>query len=451
MTTYDYDLFVIGAGSGGVRAARIAASLGARVAICEDRKLGGTCVNLGCVPKKLMMYGSRYPSHAQDAAGFGWEMPPPTLRWSQLMHNKNREIRRLNGVYQRLLDNAGATLIRGRGALLDEHTVTVDGARYTAHYILICTGGRPFVPPVPGAELGITSDGVFFLDALPRRTMIIGGGYIGVEFASILAGYGSEVTLVHRNPLLLNDSFDDDITLFLTDELTRQGIEVCLSSTATALQETAGGIAVSLDDGSTMEVDRVLWAAGRRPNTAELGLEAVGIQVDPSGAIPVNDTLQTLVPNIYACGDVINRVPLTPVALAEGMLIARNLFTDSSDRTMDYTLIPTTVFARPHVGTVGMTEAEARRGGIDVAIYKSDFREMKHTLTGRQERTMMKLVVCKETDKVLGCHMVGENAGEIIQGLAVALKAGATKAIFDATVGIHPTAAEEFVTMRTRS
>lgn len=444
---YDFDLFVIGAGSGGVRAARIAARLGARVGVCEDKRLGGTCVNVGCVPKKLMVIGSRYPADAADAAGFGWDFPAPTLHWERANHNREREIHRLNGIYLRLLENSGCTVIPGRGSIQDAHTVQIGDRRFTAANILIATGGRPWRPDVPGAELGISSDEVFSLPTLPRRIVIVGGGYIGVEFAGIFSGYGSEVSLIHRRNLVLT-GFDDDIRVFLGDQMTSQGIDLHLGCQVAGIVKTDDGLAVSTSEGHTIEADVVLWATGRTPNTAGLGLERVGIETGSRGEIPVDDNLQTTTPSIYACGDVIGRIALTPVALEEGMMLARNLFGGQS-RTMNYDLIPTAVFSRPNIGTVGMTEAAARRAGHRVTIYRSSFRQMKHTISGRNERTLMKLIVDKATDVVLGCHMVGDDAGEIIQGLGVALKAGATKAIFDDTIGIHPTAAEEFVTMRT--
>jgi len=444
---YDFDLFVIGAGSGGVRAARIAAKLGARVGICEDKRLGGTCVNVGCVPKKLMVIGSRYPADAADAAGFGWDFPAPTLDWARANHNREREILRLNGIYLRLLENSGCTVVSGRGSIVDANTVQIGDRSFTTANILIATGGRPRRPDIPGAELGISSDEVFSLPTLPRRIVIVGGGYIGVEFAGIFRGYGSEVSLIHRRNLVLT-GFDDDIRVFLGEQMTGQGIDLRLGSQITSIEKTGDALRVTCTEGHTIDADVVLWATGRSPNTTGLGLERVGITLGTRREIPVNDNLQTVAPSIYACGDVIGRVALTPVALEEGMMLAHNLF-GGQHRTMNYELIPTAVFSRPSIGTVGMTEAAARRAGHQVTIYRSSFRQMKHTISGRSERTLMKLIVDKKTDVVLGCHMVGDEAGEIIQGLGVALKAGATKAIFDDTIGIHPTAAEEFVTMRT--
>lgn len=447
---YDFDLFVIGAGSGGVRGARIAATLGAKVAVCESGRLGGTCVNVGCVPKKLFMYGSKYRAEAEDARGYGWDFPEPTFSWKTLLHNKNREIHRLNGIYKRILDKAGVQTILGRGTIVDPHTVRVGDTTYTAETILVATGGRPFIPPVPGAELGISSDQVFYIDDLPERVVIVGGGYIGVEFACIFRGYGSEVHVVHRNDQLLNNGFDQDVTLFLSDQMSKQGIEVNLGCNVSRIDKNDdGSLKVSMDDKYSIDADLVLWATGRRPNSADLGLENTRAATNRWGAIEVDDLNRTAEPSIYACGDVIDKVALTPVALAEGMQIARNLYGGGPPKTVDYTLIPTAVFSNPNISMVGMTETQARKAGHNVDIYRSTFRAMKHTMSGRDEQTLMKLVVDKDTDRVLGCHMCGPEAGEIIQGLAVAIKAGATKAVFDSTIGIHPTAAEEFVTMRT--
>jgi glutathione reductase (NADPH) len=446
---FDYDFFVIGAGSGGVRGGRIAAALGARVAICEDDRFGGTCTNVGCVPKKLFMYGSRYRAEAEDARGYGWHFPEPTFSWKTLIENKNAEILRLNGVYERILERAGCTIIPGRGTIKGPHTVEVAGRSYTARNILIATGGRPLIPPVPGAELGLSSDQIFSIDALPQRVAIIGGGYIGVEFASIFRGFGSEVALVHRNAQILNRGFDDDVTSFLAGEMTKQGIALHLGKSVTALRKNPdGSIQVAMGGTDAVDVDLVLWATGRKPNATNLGLETVEVVTNDWGAIEVDEFYRTAEPSIYACGDVVDRMALTPVALAEGMQIARNLFGGQS-RTVDYSLIPTAVFSRPNISMVGLTEQQAREKGLDIEIYRSNFRGMKHTMSGRDERTLMKLIVERGSDRVLGCHMCGAEAGEIIQGLAVALKAGATKAVFDSTIGIHPTAAEEFVTMRT--
>jgi len=447
MTNFDFDLFVIGAGSGGVRASRMSAGYGARVAVAEASNLGGTCVNLGCVPKKLMVYASSFSAAAADAAGFGWTVPTPTFDWATLIANKDREIGRLNGIYRKLLEDSGVRIIEGWARLLDPNTVEVDGESYTAERILIATGGRPFKSEIPGHDLSITSEQIFHLDRQPKRIVIAGGGYIAVEFAGIMKGMGSEVTLIYRGPLFLR-GFDDDVRTTLAEEMRKRGIILRFDTLIEKIERTGDGLAATTNHGDTIETDQVLSAMGRLPNTACLGLEEVGIELTDRGAVVVNEDLESSVPGIFAVGDCIDRVALTPVALAEGMAIAETLF-NGNPTVVDYTHIPSAVFSQPSIGTVGFTETEARAKGYDVEIYRSTFRPMVHTLSGRDERTMMKLVVDRKTDKVLGVHMVGPEAGEIIQGMAVALNAGATKATFDATIGIHPTAAEEFVTMRT--
>jgi glutathione reductase (NADPH) len=446
MSNFDFDLFVIGAGSGGVRASRMAAGFGARVAVAEASRLGGTCVNLGCVPKKLMVYASSYAGAIEDAAGFGWTVPPPEFDWATFIANKDRRIVRLNEVYRGLLEGAGVRIIEGRARLSDRHTVDVEGETFTAERILIATGSRPFVPPIPGTELGITSDQVFHLERQPRKVLIAGGGYIAVEFASIFNGLGTDVVLSYRGPLFLR-GFDDDIRGALADELRKRGVDLRFGTLVDRLDRTGDGISATLSSGDVVEADLVLCAVGRLPNTAGLGLEALGVELDARGAVVVDEHLQTSVPGIYALGDVIDRIALTPVALAEGMAIAQTLFNDNPT-IVDYANVPTAVFSQPAIGTVGLTETEARARGYEVEIFRSTFRPMVHNLSGRDERTTMKLVVDRGTDRVLGVHMVGPEAGEIIQGMAVALKAGATKRTFDTTIGIHPTAAEEFVTMR---
>jgi len=446
VSSFQYDLFVIGAGSGGVRAARIAAALGAKVGLCESSRLGGTCVNLGCVPKKLMVYAADYGRHAEDAEGFGWSKSAAQFSWQTLIENKDRELARLNEVYGRILEKPGVQIHRGRGTITGPHSVEVNGETLTSQRILIATGGTPARPPIPGAHLGITSDEAFSLPKLPKSILIVGGGYIGVEFGGIFSGLGADVTMVHRRDVLLN-TFDRECAAFLTNEVRKSGVTVHTKREVTAVVKRENQLEVSLSDGTTSTVDTLMWATGRRPNTAGLGLEDVGVALTPRGAVVVDDRYQTNIPSIYACGDVIDRHTLTPVALAEGMQIARNLFA-GQDRAVDYTNIPTAVFSSPNLGTVGMTEEEAREK-TDVVIFRSEFRPMVHTLSGRGQRVLMKLVVEKSSERVLGCHMVGPDAGEIIQGFAVALKAGATKSVFDQTIGIHPTAAEEFVTMRT--
>jgi len=447
MTTYDFDLFVIGAGSGGVRASRMAAGFGARVAVAESSRLGGTCVNLGCVPKKLMVYASTFSAVSEDARGFGWTVPQPTFDWTTLIANMDREIARLNGIYLELLEGAGVRVMEGHARLRDRHTVEVDGTVVTADRILIATGGRPFKSEIPGNELSITSDEIFHLDRQPKRIVIAGGGYIAVEFAGILNGMGSEVTLVYRGPLFLR-GFDDDVRSTLADEMRKRGIDLRFETLIDRIERTENGLVATTNHGDVIETDQILSAMGRLPNTAGLGLEEIGVELSDRGAVVVNEQLESSVPGVYALGDCIDRIALTPVALAEGKALAETLFNDNPT-VVDYTDVPSAVFSQPPISTVGLTEAQAREQGFDVIVYRSTFRPMVHTLSGRDERTMMKLVVDKPSDRVLGVHMVGADAGEIIQGIAIALKAGATKATFDSTIGIHPTAAEEFVTMRT--
>jgi len=444
---HDFDLFVIGAGSGGVRAARMAGSFGARVAVAEVSRLGGTCVNLGCVPKKLMVYASAFSAAADDAGGFGWTVPPPTFDWTTLIANKDREIARLNGIYRELLEGAGVRIMGGRARLRDRHTVDVNGTVVTAERVLISTGGYPFKSEIPGNELSITSDQIFHLERQPERIVIAGGGYIAVEFAGILNGMGSDVTLVYRGPLFLR-GFDDDVRSTLAEETRKRGIDLRFDTLIDRLERSGTVLRATTNHGDVIETDQVLSAMGRLPNTAGLGLEEIGVELGDRGAVVVDEHFESSVPGIYALGDCIGRVALTPVALAEGMALAEMLFNDNPT-VVDYTNIPSAVFSQPPIGTVGLNEAEARDQGFDVVIYRSTFRPMIHTLSGRDERTMMKMVVDRASDRVLGIHMVGSDAGEIVQGMAIALKAGATKATFDATIGIHPTAAEEFVTMRT--
>jgi glutathione reductase (NADPH) len=425
----------------------MSAGYGARVAVAEASDLGGTCVNLGCVPKKLMVYASAFSAAADDAAGFGWTVPTPAFDWATLIANKDREIARLNGIYQELLEGAGVRIIKGRAQLLDRNMVEVDGDTFTTERILIATGGRPFIPPIPGAELGITSDQIFHLEKQPEKIAIMGGGYIAVEFAGIFNGLGTEVTLHYRGPVFLR-GFDDDLRVALAEEMRKRGIDLKFNSSVDRIECRGDRFGIALDSGEEFDADQLLCAIGRVPNTAGLGLEEIGVDLSKRGAVVVDENLQSSVPGIFAVGDCIDRVALTPVALAEGMAIAESLFNDNPT-VVDYTNIPSAVFSQPNIGTVGLTEAEARADGFDVEIFRSTFRPMVHTLSGRNEKTMMKLVVDHTTDRVLGVHMVGPDAGEIIQGMAVALKAGATKATFDSTIGIHPTAAEEFVTMRT--
>jgi glutathione reductase (NADPH) len=445
----DLDLFVIGGGSGGVRAARFAAGYGARVALAESRDLGGTCVNVGCVPKKFLVYGAHYAEDFAHAPAYGWTAGETRFDWPTLIASKNREIARLNTVYRRLLVESGVRVFDAHARLVDAHTVDVGGERVRAAHILIATGGWPQVPEIPGAALGITSNEVFHLPALPRRVLVIGGGYIAVEFAGIFHGLGAQTVLAHRGELFLR-GFDQGIREHLRDELQHKGLVLRFGAEPIAIEGgDAGTRIVRFKDGSRIETDCVFFATGRRPMLDGLGLEHTQVQRDARGYIQVDGELRTRERSIFAIGDVIGRVQLTPVALAEGMAVARTLFRPQDARPLDYTRIPTAVFSQPSIGTVGLTEEAARQKGYALRIFESRFRPMKLTLTDSAERTLMKLVVDAQTDQVLGCHMVGPEAGEIVQGLAVALVAGATKAQFDATLGIHPTAAEEFVTMRT--
>lgn len=446
MITYDYDLFTIGAGSGGVRASRMAAGMGAKVAVAEERYLGGTCVNVGCIPKKLFSYAAHYADDFEEAKGFGWQASRPAFDWPTLVANKDKEIQRLNGIYERILVNAGVTVLRERATVVDPHTVEMAGRRITAKHILVATGGWPFVPDIPGKEFAITSNEAFHAPSLPKRAIVVGGGYIAVEFASIYNGLGVDTVLSYRGDCLLK-VFDEDLGTFLGKEMAKKGMRIALRSRIVSIERRGGALACHLSDGSVLDTDLVMYATGRAPNTHGLGLENAGVHLAANGSIVVDDDFQTNVPSIHAIGDVIHRVQLTPVALAEGMAVADRLF-GAGKRTVDYRNVATAVFSHPNVGTVGLSEAQARHEGFDVEIYKTDFRALKHTVSGSDERTFMKLVVDKTSDRVLGVHMVGPEAGEIIQGFAVALTCGATKKQFDATIGIHPTAAEEFVTMR---
>jgi glutathione reductase (NADPH) len=450
MPDFDVDLFVIGGGSGGVRAARIAAGDGAKVMMAEEYRVGGTCVIRGCVPKKLMVYASRFPDEFHDAAGFGWTLGEARFDWPTLIRNKDKEIDRLEGIYRINLEKAGVEVVDSRALIEDAHTVHVvkSGARVRARYILVAVGAHPTMdPPIPGGDLGITSNEVFHLETQPRRILIVGGGYIAVEFAGIFAGLGSEVTLLHRGDKLLR-GFDDDIRDALGEAYKGRGIDVVLGRTLQRLDKTDDGIAATLSDGSVRTVDQVLVATGRRPNTAGLGLEKAGITVDEVGAIPVDAYSQTLTPSIYAVGDVTNRANLTPIAIREGHAFADTVF-GNRPTMVDHDLIPTAVFSTPEIGVIGCGENAARQIYGDIDVYRTAFRPMKATLSGGSERVLMKLIVEKATDKVVGVHVMGHDAGEMIQLAGVAVTMGATKADFDRTVAVHPTAAEEFVTMRT--
>lgn len=447
--SHDFDLFVIGAGSGGVRAARFAAGFGARVAVAESRYLGGTCVNVGCVPKKLLVYGAHFTEDFEQAAGFGWNLGEANFDWPTLIANKNREIQRLNGIYRNLLVNSGVSLLEGHARILGPHRVEVNGQAYSAGHILIATGGWPQLPDIPGKELAISSNEAFHLQQLPRRVLVVGGGYIAVEFASIFQGLGAQTSLLYRGEMFLR-GFDGAVRRHLREELDKKGLDLQFNSDIERIEQLAdGSLLATLRDGRELATDCVFYATGRRPMLDNLGLENTAVELDERGFIRVDEQYQTREPSVLALGDVIGRVQLTPVALAEGMAVARRLFRPEEYRLVDYRNIPTAVFSLPNIATVGLSEEQARAEGYQVKIFESRFRPMKLTLTDSQERTLMKLVVDADSDRVLGCHMVGPEAGEIIQGLAVAIKAGATKQIFDETLGIHPTAAEEFVTLRT--
>jgi glutathione reductase (NADPH) len=445
--TYQYDLFVIGAGSGGVRAARVSATYGAKIAIAEDRYYGGTCVNVGCVPKKLFVYASNFAKDFDIARGFGWTIDNARFDWHKLLTNKNREIERLNGVYKRILQGAGVEIMDGHASIIDEHTISINGEMITTDRILIATGGWPSVPDFPGKDHVITSNEAFFLEKLPGKIIIVGGGYIAVEFAGIFHGLGVKTTLVYRGPLFMR-GFDQDLREVLADEMRNKGINLVFNNHVTEIEKIKDQYKVSFSKEATKYADLVMYATGRTPNTGNIGLENVNVKLNKNGAVIVDDYYQTSVSSIYAIGDVTDRVNLTPVALAEGMVLARHLF-GKENKTVDYSDIPTCVFSQPNLSTVGLTEEQARDKYAEVAIYKSKFKPMKLSFTDSDERTFIKLIVDKESDRVVGVHMVGSDAGEIIQGIGIALKAGATKATFDATIGIHPTTAEEFVTLRT--
>jgi glutathione reductase (NADPH) len=445
---FDFDLFIIGAGSAGVRAGRMAAQRGARVAVAEDGALGGTCVNLGCIPKKLYSFASHYAESFEEAHGFGWNVGASSFDWQTLKARRAIEIGRLNAIYGELLEGAGARLIRGRARIVARNEVEVNGACHRAEHIVIATGGWPVPADVPGAELAISSNEIFDLPRFPSRLVVVGGGYIACEFASIFNGLGAQVTQLCRREQILR-GFDDDIRAFIAAETTKKGIDIRTGRKVAALAAGAAGtpIRVTLTDGSVIDADSVLYATGRSPNVAGLGLDTVGVALDLNGAVMVDERYRTNVAGIYAIGDVIDRVQLTPVALAEAMALVDDLF-GGAERHVDYLHIPTAVFTHPNIGTIGLSEVDARARFTKIRVYRTDFKPLRHTLSMSSERTLMKLVVDDASDRVVGLHMVGADAGETIQGFAVAMKAGATKAVFDATLGIHPTAAEEFVTLR---
>ncbi|AQU82405.1 MULTISPECIES: glutathione-disulfide reductase [unclassified Halomonas] len=452
---YEYDLFIIGAGSGGVRAARMAAATGARVAVAEERYLGGTCVNVGCVPKKLYSYAAHFHDSFMDAAGFGWKLPEAAVfDWPTLRDSKTLEIKRLNGIYQRMLEGAGVTLFNSRATLVDAHTISItrEGrvTQVTAKQILLATGGWPWVPSFPGSEYALNSNQIFDLEAFPKRFLVLGGGYIAVEFASIFNGLGSNTHLIYRGELFLK-GFDQEVREFTRDEMVKKGVNLHFEANIQRIEPSGSAFNVYLTTGEMLEVDAVLAATGRRVNIEGLGLDALGVALDENGKISVNNRYETTVPSILALGDLTAGPELTPIALAEAMQLVDIHFNKMDLQPLDYTTVPTAVFCHPNIGTVGLTEEVARKKYSKIRVYRTDFRPMKHTLSGSSERVLMKLIVNDENDVVLGAHMVGDEAGELIQGIAIAVKAGLTKSDFDRTVGIHPTGAEEFVTMRTPS
>jgi glutathione reductase (NADPH) len=447
MSEFDYDFFVLGAGSGGVRAARIAAGHGAKVAICESSRVGGTCVIRGCVPKKLLVYASHFAEDFEDARGFGWDVGPVSFSWPGLIRAKDKEIDRLNRVYLSLLSGSGVTLIEEHGSFIDAHRVQVGDRVVTAKNILIATGGRPWVPDIPGIEHAITSDEAFHLEELPARVAVVGGGYIACEFAGIFNGLGSSVHQLYRGDAVLR-GFDHDVRQAVGREIQKKGVELLLETTVESIRKTDDGLELTLNNGQTLEVDQVMYATGRVPNVRGLGLIEAGVEVKPSGQVVVDQFSRTSIGHIYAVGDVTNRVNLTPVAIYEGHAVADTLF-GGMERPVNHEFVPMAVFSQPPVGSVGFSEEEARIHYGKLDIYRSEFRPMKHTLSGRNEKTLMKLIVDRESQRVVGIHIVGSDAPEIVQGFAVAVKSGLTKAQFDGTIGIHPTAAEELVTMRT--
>lgn len=447
---YDYDLFVIGAGSGGVRASRISAGHGAKVAIADDGAvgLGGTCVNVGCVPKKLFVYGSEITQEVKDSEGFGWNFPEPSLNWERLIENKDKEISRLNGIYERLLTNAKVDIKRGKGKLVDAHTVEVDGNRYTADKILLCVGGWPVMPDITGKEHLKTSNDIFYTKKVPKKPVILGSGYIAVEFAGILHGYKSDVHLVIRREHILK-GFDGEMADYLLNAYENQGIHVHKNSEAVKIEKKGeDDYVVYLKDGSTIETDYVLAAIGRNPKTKGIGLEDVGVKTNKRGGIVVQKDGQSSVPSIYALGDCTATLQLTPVALAEGHCFADTQF-GNMPRTADLEDVATAVFSHPNLGTVGLSEEAALDKYKKIKVYRSEFRPLKHTVSGSSERSLMKIIVDSATDRVVGMHMVGAHAGEIIQGFSAAIKMKITKTVLDSVIGIHPTSAEEFVTMKT--
>ncbi|WP_043003231.1 glutathione-disulfide reductase [Comamonas testosteroni] len=444
---FDYDFLVIGGGSGGVRASRVAAGLGAHVAVVEAAQLGGTCVNVGCIPKKLLSHAAHFSQLAEEARGFGWQLEQPRFDWPALIANKDREIERLNGVYGRMLAGAGVAVIHGRAKLSGPHSVQVNGQTLHARHILIATGGTPSLPDIAGIEHAITSNEAFHLPQLPRRVVVVGGGYIAVEFASIFNGLGAETTLLHRRQQLLR-GFDADLGLHLGQEMAQLGVNFRWEDEIQAIDKQADGLHLQLKSGEQLVVDCVMYATGRVPLIAGLGLEAAGVKVSDQGAIKVDQHFCSNVPSIHAVGDVVDRMALTPVALAEGTVVAHRLFGQGDKSAPDYELVPTAVFSHPQVGTVGLSEEAARVRFGAVQVFQSSFRPLTNRMGAEPENVFLKLIVSRADQRVRGVHMVGEGAGELMQGFAVALQCGATKQQFDATIGIHPTVAEELVTMR---
>ena len=450
MADFDFDLFVIGGGSGGVRAARIAATHGAKVAIAEEYRMGGTCVIRGCVPKKLLVYASRFAHEFEDAAGFGWTVEGAKFDWPTLIANKDKEIARLEAAYRKNVGGAGAEIIDSRAVIEDANTVRIlkSGARIRAKYILVATGGHPSILDIPGKELAITSNEAFHLPELPRRIVIQGGGFIAVEFACLFAALGSKVTLVHRGDEILR-GFDDDIRAHVRGEMVARGIDVRLHDTIQKIEDHKSHRCAYLSNGAAIEADQVMLAIGRVPNTKNIGLEAAGVKLNAAGAIAVDETSCSNIPSIYAIGDVTARIALTPVAIREGHAVADTLF-GNNPWNADHANVPSAVFSEPEIGTVGLTEAAAKAAGKALDIYRTRFKPMKATLSGRDTAILMKLVVEQKTQKVLGVHIVGESAAEMVQLAAIAVKMGATKRDFDNTVALHPTAAEELVTLRNK-
>jgi len=432
-----------------VRASRVSASFGARVAVAESGRFGGTCVNVGCIPKKLFSYAAHFRDEVKDAADFGWSVAEPVFDWRKLLANKDREIDRLNGVYERILVNAGVSIFRDRAVVLDSHSVSLGGKTISTKHILVATGSWPQLPDIPGKELAITSNEAFALEKLPRRALVVGGGYIAVEFASIFNGLGVATTLAYRGAQLLR-GFDAELGQRLGEEMGRKGVAVALNCNPVSLTKQDNSIQVEFNDNTRQSFDLVMFATGRKPNSAGLGLEAAGVKLAADGAVVVDNYSKSSVASIHAIGDVTNRLNLTPVATAEGMALAKTLF-GGAPTPVDHEYVPTAVFAHPNLGTVGLSEEKARERYGKVDIYKSAFRSLKHTMGKSEEKIFMKLVVDAASQRVVGAHMLGPDAGEVIQGIAIAVKLGATKAQFDATIGIHPTAAEEFVTMREKS